>query len=75
MKKVTDGIREMGLIFSDSEKDFSILKVKQPIIGEESSMYSVLESEQTDLHQSSGAFQSSVSPSLHTSTLRGTNDR
>ena len=36
-------------------------------------MYSVHESEQTDLHQSSGIFQSSVSPLFLTSTLRGTN--
>ena len=74
MKKVADVIREMGPIFSDSDEDFSIPKVKQPIVGEENSMYSVHESEQTDLNQSSGIFQSSVSLSFHTSTLlRGTN--
>ena len=74
MKKVTDVIHEMGPIFSDSEEDFSILKGKQSIIGEERSIYSVHDSELTDLHQSSGIFQSSVSSSLHTSsTLLGTN--
>ena len=36
-------------------------------------MYSVHESELTDLHYSSGIFQSSVSSSSHTSTLLGIN--
>ena len=73
MKKVTDVIREMGPIFGNSEEYFSIPKVKQPIVGEESSIYSIHESELTDLHHSSGIFQSSVSSSSHTSTLLGTN--
>ena len=42
MKKVTDVIREIGPIFSDSEEDFSIPKVKQPIVGEENSIYSYM---------------------------------
>ena len=57
MKKVTDVIHEMGPIFSDSEEDFSIPKVQQLIIGEENSIYSVHQSELTDLDQSSGIFQ------------------
>ena len=57
MKNVTDVIHEMGPIFSDSEEDFSIPKVQQLIIGEESSIYSVHQSELTDLDQSSGIFQ------------------
>ena len=62
MKKVTDVISEMGgSIFSDAEENFSIPKVKQPIIEEGSFMYS--------LHQSSGIFQSSVSLSFDTSTF------
>lgn len=47
----------MGPIFSDSEEDFSIPKVQQLIIGEENSIYSVHQSELTDLDQSSGIFQ------------------
>ena len=74
MKKVTDVIREMGPTFSNTEEDFSIPKVKQPVVGEKSSVYSVHESGLTDLHQSRGIFQLSVSSSFHTSsTLLGTN--
>ena len=73
MKKVTDIICEMGPIFNDSEEDFSIPKVKQLTVGEETSVYSVHESELTDLHHSSSIFQLSVSSSSYTNTLLETN--
>lgn len=69
MKKVTVVISEMGPIFSDSEEDFSIPKVKQPIVEEERCMCSAHESELTDSHQNSDIFQSSVSLSFHKSTF------